>query len=274
MKQVFITILLFAWAITSFANDEYRVIIMTDMTHDDGNSLIRYLYYSHLFDTEAIIITPQLPDFPFDSQAPMQKADGILNAYRQEFQQINQHHKGYPTYDQLAKVTKPGRGAIPIIWLTNEKKFDSEIAGRKVSTTWGDIKFSDWIGEGMNPNGEPKDSEGSEFLQEVFAKEDDRPIFVEMWGGPITFVQALYRYRKKVDEQQFQKLMDKLHVFGILLQDITFDFLIDLDKVQDLKCANMGTVKSTYEGERVRPGWLLHDRGHFWKYIGLMNRKK
>ena len=254
--------------------EKYRVVIMTDMTHDDGNSLIRYLYYSPYFDTEAIVVTQQLPDFNHDQDGPWIKVNNILDAYREEYPQLKKHHDDFPAYENLKSITKKGRGALPIIWLTNEKRFAAEIAGRYVESSWGDINFHDWIGEGDNPNGEPKDSEGSEYLQKVFDKEDDRPIFVQMWGGPITFVQALYRYKQGNSDEKFQTLMNKLHVFGILLQDITFDFMIDLDKVKALDCANMGTVTSTYEGERVNPGWLLHDAGHFWKYISVMKQEE
>ena len=250
----------------ALAQEKYRVIIMTDMTHDDGNSLIRYLYYSHLFDTEAIIITNQLPDYYHDDPTPWNKGQQILQAYQQEYAQLAKHHTDYPTYQQLADVTKPGRGALPIIWLTNEKKFSGPIGDRHMESEWGDIRFADWIGEGDNPNGESKDSEGSEYLQTVFDEDDDRPIFVQMWGGSITFIQALYRYRQRQGDDKFQKLLSKLHVFGILLQDITFDYLIDLDKVKALDCTRFGTTQSTYNGERFTPRWLLHDGGHFWQY--------
>ncbi|MGZ5247847.1 MAG: nucleoside hydrolase-like domain-containing protein [Flavitalea sp.] len=259
---------------TANENDKYRVVIMTDMTHDDGNSLIRYLYYAHYFDTEAIIVTQQLPDFNFKDEGPWNKVNNILNAYQKEYPQLKKHHADYPGYDELAKVTKKGRGALPIIWLTNDKKFSAEIAGRYVESTWGDINFHDWIGEGNNPNGESKDSEGSEYLQQVFNKDDDRPIFVQMWGGPITFIQALYRYKQRNSAEKFQKLLKKLHVYGILLQDITFDYLIDLDKVKSTQCDNMGTVLSTYKGERIQPRWLLNDAGHFWRYIKVMKEEE
>jgi hypothetical protein len=251
-------------------NEKYRVIIMTDMTHDDGNSLIRYLYYSPYFDTEAIIVTPQLPDFNYNDDGPWNKVTNILNAYKEEYPQLKKHNPDFPGYEDLLKVTKQGRGALPIIWLTKEKKFAGEIAGRYVESSWGDIQFQDWIGEGNTPDGVSKDSEGSEYLQEVFNKEDDRPIFVQMWGGPVTFVQALYRYKQRNGEEKFSNLMKKIHVFGILLQDITFDYMINLDKVKELSCGHMGTASSTFTGDRVNPGWLLHDGGHFWRYIGVM----
>ena len=93
-----------------------------------------------------------------------------------------------------------------------------------------------------------------------------------MWGGPITFVQALYRFRQRNGEVKFRKLLNKLHVFGILLQDITFDYFIELDKVRALSFGNLGTTVSTYNGERANPAWLLNDGGHFWRYITVMKQ--
>jgi len=276
MKKIslILVLLLAVISFSGFSAEKFRVVILTDQTHDDGNSLIRYLYYSHLFDTEAIIVTPQLPDYTFNDPGPWKKAHGIIEAYKKEYNQLKKHQSDLITPDQLRAVTKKGRGALPIIWLTNARKFNAEIAGRKVETTWGEIKFEDWIGEGLNPNGESKDSEGSEFLQEIFAKDDDRPIYVQSWGGPITMVQALYRFKQKQGEEKFRKLMAKLHIFGILLQDITFDFLVKLDDVKAHGCLNMGDTKSTYKGERYNAGWLLLDEVHFWKYITVMKQQE
>ncbi len=246
----------------------YRVVILTDMTHDDGNSFIRYLYYGHLFETEAIIVTNQLPDFRFDDAGPWKKIDQILDAYETEYPQLIRHQPELPSPAAYRDVTYHGHGAIPIIWLTNEGSFDSTIAGRHVTTEWGSIDFDDWIGEGLNPNGQPKDSPGSEHLLKVFAKEDDRPIFVQSWGGPITFIQALYRYQQSHSPEQVTQLMEKLHFYCILFQDITFDFLIDLDQATELLCGNFGTVQSTYDKQlRLQPNQLLYDGGHFWTFV-------
>ncbi len=252
------------------SKEKYRIVIMTDMTHDDGNSLIRYLYYANDFDLEALIITPQLPDYTHDAEEPWQKAQKILSGYQAILPNLKKHSDEFPSYNKLVGLTKRGRGALPIIWLTNTKKFSGEIAGRHVESSLGEMKFHDWIGEGNNLNGESKDSEGSEFLQQIFDKDDDRPIFVQMWGGPITFVQALYRYRQQQGDEKFHILMKKLHIFGILLQDITFDYLINLDSAKELGCGNFGTVTSSYTGARAQPGWLLFDGGHFWRYITVM----
>ncbi|WP_228527621.1 DUF1593 domain-containing protein [Pararhodonellum marinum] len=231
--------------------DKYRVVIMTDMTHDDGNSLIRMLYYPEVFDIEAVIITQQLPDYDFDANEPWDKAMGIYKAYEQELPQLRKHLPDFPSYEALMAVTKPGRGALVINFLQEGQRFD------------------DYIGEGINPNAEPKDSEGSEFLIEVFEKEDDRPIYVQLWGGPVTFVQALYRFRQRNGDEKLQQLLQKVFVYGILLQDITADYFVDLFQIKESGCMGLGTYQPEegFQGRRVQPGTFVYDGGHFWDYL-------
>lgn len=263
---VFILAGLFACK-TETPQEKPRVVILTDMTHDDGNSFIRYLYYAPWFDLEALIVTNQLPDFNYGDDGPWEKALGILDAYKQELPQLRKHDPGFPDYEELMAVTKRGKGTIPIIWLTNTLEFKGNIADRYVESSWDSVYFHDWIGEGLNPHGESKDSEGSEFLVQVFEKEDERPIFVQAWGGTITFVQALYRFREKHGEKKFRELLPKIHLFGILFQDISFEFFADFNLMQKETCAGFGTAIPTYDKEPVELGQVLYDNGHFWYYV-------
>lgn len=249
------------------ASEKFRTVILTDMTHDDGNSLIRYLYYGSLFDLEAMIITNQLPDFNHDDPGPWNKGMGILEAYREELSQLRKHDPDLPSYEEILSVTKRGRGAIPIIWLTNTLEFSNNIADRYVTSSWDSVYYHDWIGEGLTPHGEPKDSEGSDFLVSVFEKDDERPIFIQAWGGTITFVQALHRFREKHGHEKFKQLLPKLHLFGILFQDISFEFFADFVKMQEETCANFGTAIPTYGETPVDLGMVLYDNGHFWHYV-------
>ncbi|MCC5929431.1 MAG: DUF1593 domain-containing protein [Cyclobacteriaceae bacterium] len=248
--------------------DKIRTVILTDMTHDDGNSLIRYLYYASYFDLEAMIITNQLPDFNHDDTGPWDKGMSILSAYQQELPQLRKHDPDLPGYEELMAVTKQGRGAIPIIWLTNTLEFSNNIADRYVTSSWDSVYFHDWIGEGLTPHGESKDSEGSDFLVQVFEKDDERPIFVQAWGGTITFVQALHRFRQKHGEEKFRQLLPKLHLYGILFQDISFEYFASFEKMKNETCAGLGTAISTYHEEPVELGMVLFENGHFWYYVG------
>jgi hypothetical protein len=247
--------------------EKIRTVILTDMTHDDGNSLIRYLYYASYFDLEAMIVTNQLPDFNHDDSGPWDKAMSVLTAYREELPQLRKHDPDLPAYEDLIAVTKQGRGALPIIWLTNTLEFSDNIADRYVTSSWDSVYYHDWIGEGMTPHQEPKDSEGSDFLVEVFEKDDDRPIFIQAWGGTITFVQALHRYREKHGQEKFRQLLPKLHLFGILFQDISFEFFADFVKMKEETCADFGTAIPTYGKEPVSLGSVMYDNGHFWHYV-------
>ncbi|MCH6232625.1 DUF1593 domain-containing protein [Cognataquiflexum rubidum] len=247
--------------------EKIRTVILTDMTHDDGNSLIRYLYYASEFDLEALIITNQLPDFNHDDTGPWQKGMSILDAYQRELPQLRKHDPDLPAYEDLLAVTKQGRGALPIIWLTNTLEFSNKIADRYVTSSWDSVYFHDWIGEGLTPHGEPKDSDGSEFLVEVFEKDDERPIYVQAWGGTITFVQALHRYRQKHGDEKFQALLPKIHLFGILFQDISFEYFASFEKMKNETCAGFGTARPTYGEEPVELGKVLYDNGHFWHYV-------
>ncbi len=246
--------------------ERIRTVILTDMTHDDGNSLIRYLYYAPYFDLEAMIVTNQLPDYNYNEDGPWQKAMGILDAYNIELPQLRKHDPGFPDYEELMAVTKPGRGALPIIWLTNTLEFSNWIADRYVTSSWDSVFFHDWIGEGTTPHGEPKDSEGSDFLVKVFEKDDDRPIFVQAWGGTITFVQALHRFRQKHGEEKFRGLLPKLHLYGILFQDISFEFFAGFEDLREHSCGWFGTAIPTYGKDPVELGLVLFDAGHFWHY--------
>jgi hypothetical protein len=249
------------------SQEKPRVVILTDMTHDDGNSFIRYLYYAPWFDLEALIVTNQLPDFNYDDEGPWNKAMGILDAYKQELPQLRKHDPDFPDYEELMAVTKQGRGAIPIIWLTNTLEFKNNIADRYVESSWDSVYFHDWIGEGVTPHGESKDSEGSDYLVQVFEKDNDRPIFVQAWGGTITFVQALYRFRQKHGEEEFLALLPKIHLFGILFQDISFEYFASLEKMRVETCADFGTAIPTYGQDPVELGRVLYDNGHFWTYL-------
>ena len=248
--------------------EKIRTVILTDMTHDDGNSLIRYLYYASEFDLEALIVTNQLPDYNYDDSGPWDKAMSILDAYRLELPQLAKHDPQLPAYEDLMSVTKQGRGALPIIWLTNTLEFSKRIADRHVTSSWDSVYFHDWIGEGLNPNGESKYSEGSAFLVEVFEKDDDRPIFVQAWGGTVTFVQALHEFRKKHGEEKLQALLPKIHLFGILFQDITFEYFASFEKMKNETCAGFGTAIPTYGNYPIEFGKVLYDNGHFWHYVG------
>jgi hypothetical protein len=225
----------------------YRYVVCTDMTHDDGNSLIRLLHYANEIDIEAIIITDQGPESLKTPGWPAiiwNKAQTIINSYSQVEDNLRLHDPDFPTAAYIRSITKQGKG------------FAQRMSG---SMDKGNEHFWDYVGE-------TRDSEGSEYLQKVFDKKDDRPIYVAFWGGSITFAQAMWRYQQHHTDKEVQALLDKLIFHCISFQDITFDYFVDLDSIGN-KFFNK-KFYGDYEGKRLTPSMMMGDILHFWRYIG------
>ena len=230
----------------------YRYIVCTDMTHDDDNSLIRLLHYANEMDIEAIIVTDQgpesvkIPDWP---NKMWKRAQEIITAYGKAVENLRLHDPRYPTADYFRRITQQGRG------------FAQRMTG---SMDAGDQRFWDYVGEN-------RDSDGSDYLQQVFDRKDERPIYVGFWGGSITFAQAMWRYQQKHSEEDIQALLDRLIFHCISFQDVTFDYFIDLDAMNPTPAGRR--FYGDYEGQRRIPSVLLADIDHFWTYMGAIDDK-
>lgn len=175
----FLIIPFFFW-FSAFSQEKPRVIILTDIENepDDAMSLVRYLLYSNQFDTEAIVATTSI-------HQPDKIADWriyeILDAYEKVQPNLNLHEKGFPSALDLRKIVKKG---IP--------------------------KF------GLDGVGDDRSSEGSNAIVEALKKEDQRPLWVLVWGGPNVLAQALFDFNKRGEDLS---LLDKLRVYTISDQD-------------------------------------------------------
>ena len=64
-----------------------------------------------------------------------------------------------------------------------------------------------------------KDSEGSDWIIRTLEKEDDRPLWVTVWGGANTLAQALYKLRATRTAAEIDRLLPRLRVYTISDQD-------------------------------------------------------
>jgi hypothetical protein len=231
--------------------EKVRTVILTDMTHDDGNSLIRYLYYASEFDLEALIVTNQLPDFNHDDTGPWEKAMSILDAYQLELPQLRKHDPDLPAYEDLMAVTKQGRGALPIIWLTNTLEFSNWIADRHVTSSWDSVYFHDWIGEGLTPHGEPKDSDGSEFPVCRFLK---RTMTALSTFRPGVAPSPLYRLCtvsvKNTVKKNSRHFFPKSICSAFFSRTSAFEYFASFEKMQNETCAGFRN-RNTYLRRRA-----------------------
>jgi hypothetical protein len=169
----------------SAVNEKPRVIILTDIENepDDAMSLVRFLLYTNQFDTEGIVATTSCWQ---QNKIADWRIFEILNAYAKIRSNLLKHEPCYPTAEHLHSLVKRG--------------------------------YPDF---GMNAVGEGKDSEGSDWIIKVLEKNDDRPVWVLVWGGANTLAQAVWRLHLTRPEREFLNVIKKLRVYTISDQDNT-----------------------------------------------------
>lgn len=92
------------------------ILISTDIggtDPDDNQSMIHFLMYSDLFNTEGLISSPSY------GKGSKEEILRMINLYEKDFPKLKAHQKGLATPDYLRSVTKQGRqGAAPLAGYT------------------------------------------------------------------------------------------------------------------------------------------------------------
>jgi hypothetical protein len=160
-----------------------RVIVLTDIEADpdDTQSLIRFLLYSNQFDVEGLIATTSIHQ---KSRVAPESILETLDSYGKVQPNLVRHEQEYPTKDELKAKVKKGLAIY-----------------------------------GMQAVGETKDSEGSDWIIRALEKDDNRPLWISVWGGPNTLAQALWKVKKTKTPAVAERLYKKLRVYTISDQD-------------------------------------------------------
>ena len=179
----FVLMLLLSSSIIAQNSRKQRVLVLSDIEADpdDTQSLIRFLLYSNQWDVEGLIATTSIHQKIRVAPESILK---VLDAYKKVQPNLLLHEKGYPSYDQLKSVVKHGLAVY-----------------------------------GMEGVGKEKDSEGSDWIIKVLEKNDDRPLWISVWGGPNTLAQALLKIKNTKSSTEAEKLYRKLRVYTISDQD-------------------------------------------------------
>lgn len=171
-------------ALASDSEDErHRLFVLTDIEADpdDTQSLIRLLLYSNEIDIEGLVATTSV--WKRTSVAP-DSIRAIIELYGEVLPNLRLHDSGYPDETALAALVSQG-----------QPKY------------------------GMTGVGERMDSPGSDALVEAIVRDDDRPLWINAWGGANTLAQALYRLRETRSPEDLRRLTRKLWVYAISDQD-------------------------------------------------------
>jgi Protein of unknown function (DUF1593) len=183
MKKIIVVLSLLITCFSGAIAQKNRVLVLTDIEADpdDSQSLVRFLTYSNQWDIEGLIATTSIHQKEW---AAVETIHDIVDAYGTIQPNLLKHESGYPTAAFLKTKIKKGL-----------EKY------------------------GMEGVGEGKDSEGSEWLIKVLEKQDNRPLWVCVWGGSNCLAQALWKIQKTKSASEADKLYQKLRVYTISDQD-------------------------------------------------------
>ena len=162
---------------------KHRVFVLTDIENepDDAMSMVRFLTYANHFDIEGLVATTSIH---LQDRTAAWRIRDIATAYKEVRDNLEKHEPGFPEGDAVLALIKEG---LPVY--------------------------------GMNGVGEGKDSEGSELLISALDKDDDRPLWILVWGGPNVLAQALWKIRETRTAAELEKAVAKLRVYTISDQD-------------------------------------------------------
>lgn len=165
------------------AAEKPRVIVLTDIENepDDAESMVRFLTYANRWDVEALVATTSVHQR--DKTAAWRIRE-IVGAYGKVRDNLLKHEPGYPEADRLLSILKEGLAAY-----------------------------------GMTAVGQGKDSPGSDTIVQVADRDDPRPVWVLVWGGPNCLAQALWKVRATRSPEALEKFVTKLRVYTISDQD-------------------------------------------------------
>ncbi|MBI5768809.1 MAG: DUF1593 domain-containing protein [Verrucomicrobia bacterium] len=165
------------------AAEKPRVFVLTDIENepDDAMSMVRFLTYANHFDIEGLAATTSTHQ---RTRVAPQTIRRIVAAYGKVRDNLELHEPGFPTGDYLlARVTE----GLPVY--------------------------------GMEGVGQGKDSPASALLIRAVDREDPRPVWVPVWGGPSVLAQALWKVRATRSADALAKFVAKVRVYTISDQD-------------------------------------------------------
>ncbi|HLN72151.1 MAG TPA: nucleoside hydrolase-like domain-containing protein [Prolixibacteraceae bacterium] len=218
---------------------KHRLVVLSDIEAevDDTESFVRLLLYSNEIDLKGLIATTSV--WKRTSVAP-QSIKKIIQAYGKVQPNLLKHEAGYPTEEALIMLVKQG---LPQY--------------------------------GMMGVGEGKDSQGSDWIIKVLEENDERPLWIAVWGGSNTLAQALYKIKHTRTETEAKKLIAKLRVYtisdqddsGIWIRNNFPDLFYVVSPGDDYGSATWIAINSFIKGidnEKISNSWLAENiqQGH------------
>jgi hypothetical protein len=182
---ILLCILLFSAAWTGLAAEpKPRLVVMTDIggDPDDEQSIVRFLLYACDFEVEGLCTGFGHGHYRTTRPDLLHKA---VDAYGQALPNLLKHRPDYPSHEQVKKLIKDGSNSDPHT-----------------------------VGPGH-------DSEASDWIIRVLERDDPRPVWFAIWGGPRELAQAIWKVQNTRTPEQLVAFKRKIRVHSIADQDRT-----------------------------------------------------
>ncbi|PJJ83804.1 DUF1593 domain-containing protein [Mucilaginibacter auburnensis] len=178
-----------------------RVIVLTDIAPidiepDDMESLIRLLSHADLFEIEGLVSTTGWSDYG-DKEHPEIIHD-VINAYEKDLPNL-QKRSAQISFSKDESRQQLGYWPSP--------------AYLRSRTVLGSTKM------GVAALGETNNSAGSDLIIKMADEQDERPLWILVWGGGNTVAQAIWKVQKERPAADLKKFLHKLRVYTITDQD-------------------------------------------------------
>ena len=178
-----LSLLLYSQTVDAQAALKNRVIILSDIEADpdDTQSFVRLLLYANEIDVQGFVATTSCWH---QTSVEPESIIKVVQAYGKVHTNLIRHDARYPSEEALLRLVKQG---LPVY--------------------------------GMLGVGAGKDSEGSDWILKVLEEEDDRPLWISVWGGVNTLAQTLHKIQHTKSKKEAKRLIAKLRVYTISDQD-------------------------------------------------------
>ena len=185
-----------------------RIVVLTDIgpaevEPDDNESAVRLLAYADRFEIEALITTIGWNCDPYPPEWA-EYLHRVVDAYEQDVPNL------------MKRSAQDG-------FLSEELEQGSQKLGYWPSA--GYIRSRTVYGSpraGIGVIGPDNDTPGSELIIRLADEDDDRPIWICVWGGANTFSQAVWKVQQERSPEELKAFLRKFRLYTITDQDMVY----------------------------------------------------
>lgn len=180
-----------------------RIVVLTDVSTwetDDSESLVRLLVHADMFEIEGLIYT----------------TGWSLEETRDDFFQLI--HDAIDAYEKDLPNLMKRSGQVGF----NENKSQQTIGYWPSSEyLWKRTMFGSKK-RGMNQIGKDNISDGSNLIIQQADEDDERPLWILIWGGGNTLAQAIWQVQQERNEEELKNFLQKIPTYAITDQDRSY----------------------------------------------------